>query len=123
MKPTGSTAPVRLALGAALLIGLSGFVLVLNEFQPFKKIPLGSEKELKATVEGGLADVTIARGTAATILDASMDLDDEDAVRGTVDYSARGGVGYVSVDLSPDEDDSGDRKKKKDGHINIHSSS
>lgn len=123
MKPTGNTAPVRLALGAALVIGLSGFVLVLNEFQPFKKIPLGNEKELKATVEGGLADVTIARGSAATILDASMDLDDEDAIRGTVDYAARGGVGYVSVDLSPDGDENGDRKKKKDGHINIHSSS
>jgi hypothetical protein len=121
MKPTGTTTPARAALAALLFLGLSGFAVLLNELQPFKKIPLGNEKELKAIVEGGLADVTIARGTAASILDASMDLEDEDSPRGSVDYTTRGGIGYVSVDLSPD---GGEEKgsKKKDGHINIHSS-
>jgi hypothetical protein len=122
MKPTGSITPVRVALGTTLVLGLSGFGLLLSDFQPFKKIPLGSEKELKATIEGGLADVMIARGTAANIIDASLDLDERDDARGTVDYSSRGGVGYVSVDLSPGGHKDGG-KKKGDGHLSIHSSS
>jgi hypothetical protein len=122
MKPTGIITPVRTALGAALFLGLSGFTLLLSDFQPFKTIPLGSEKELKATIEGGLADVTIARGTAANIIDASRDLEEKDTPRGSVDYSARGGVGYVSVDLSPNDRDDGGEKKKKDGHFSMHSS-
>ena len=122
MKPTGNTTLVRLAIGAALFLGLTAFVLVaMDELQELRKIPLGSEKELKATIEGGLADVTVARGTAANIIDASMEVDGKDARRGTVDYSVRGGVGYVSVDLSPDDGTKSDGKKKE-GHIGIHSS-
>jgi hypothetical protein len=123
MKPNGNSASVRLALGSALFLGLTGFALVIMaDYQPFKKIPLGSEKELKATIEGGLADVTVARGTAASILDASLDLDEKDSPRGTVDYSARGGIGYVSVDLSPDDHKDGGGKKHE-GHFGVHSSS
>jgi hypothetical protein len=52
-----------------------------------------------------------------------MEVGKEDAPRGTVDYSARGGVGYVSVDLSPNDHKEGEGKKKsKEGHFNIHSS-
>lgn len=125
MKPSGNTAFARLALGGALVLGLSGFVVVLTDYQPFKKIPLGNEKELKATVEAGLADVVIARGTAANVIDASLDVDEGENRRGTVDYSARGGVGYIAVDLNPDEwtEDEQSRKKKKEKRFGFHSSS
>ncbi len=117
--PSTST---RVVFSSALFFGLTGFGLVLTDFQPFKKIPLGSEKELKATIEGGLADIQIARGTASNILDAEMAREDEDSPMGTVDYSARGGVGYVSIDLNPDEwEDS--KGKKKDRNIHLNSSS
>ena len=111
----------RTGLAAALFLGLSGFVLLMPDLQPFKKIPLGNEKELKATIEGGLADITIARGTASTLLDAEMAMDDNESPRGTVDYSSRGGIGYVSVDLNPDEwkDEKG---RKKERHLSVHSS-
>ena len=117
-----SSPSARTFLFSGLLLGLTGFALVLTDFKPFKKIPLGNEKELKATIEGGLADITVARGTASTILDAELALEEEDSPRGTVDYSSRGGVGYVSVDLNPDEWEEG-KGKKKGRHLNIHSSS
>jgi hypothetical protein len=111
----------RAGTAAALVLGLSGFALLMPDLQPFKKIPLGNEKELKATIEGGLADVTIARGTASTILNAEMAMEDNESPRGTVDYAARGGIGYVSVDLSPDEWEDG-KGRKKERHMSIHSS-
>jgi len=123
MKPTSKITPSRLTLGAALLLGLSGFGLILDDLQPFKTIPLGGEKELKATIEGGLADVMIARGTAANIIDASLDRNEKEGDCGTVDYSSRGGVGYVSVDLSPNDNKDSGKKHKGEGRLSIHSSS
>ena len=111
------TTPVRIGLASALFLGMTGFALVLTDFKPVRKVPLGSEKELKATIEGGLADIHVARGTASTILEAEMARDEDDSPSGTVDYSARGGIGYVSVDLNPDGWE-GDKKKKK-GHGSI----
>ena len=119
---TGPATSTRVVFASALFLGLTGFALVLTDFQPFKKIPLGSEKELKATIEGGLADIQIARGTASTILDAEMAREDEDSPMGTVDYSTRGGIGYVSIDLSPDDWEDG-KGKKKDRNIHLSSSS
>jgi hypothetical protein len=121
-RSTGLKTSSRIFVALALLVGLSGFALLLTDFQPFKTIPLGNEKELKATIEGGLADMTIARGTASTILDARMAADDSETPRGTVDYSTRGGVGYVAVDLNPEGWDDG-KGKKRDRHFNIHTSS
>jgi hypothetical protein len=115
MKPS-----MRISTAVLLFLGFSGFAFLLTDYQPFKTIPLGNEKELKATIEGGLADITVARGTASTILDAALASDHSGNPRGDIDYSARGGVGYVSVDLNPDGWDEG---KKKERHFGLHSSS
>lgn len=119
---TGPTTPVRVALASALLLGLTGFALVLTDFKPVKKVPLGNEKELKATIEGGLADIRVARGTASTIIEAEMAREQDETPSGTVDYSSRGGIGYVSVDLNP-EGWEGDKKQKKGHGVNLSSSS
>jgi len=97
------------AAALALFVGLTGFAMILTDFKPFKKIPLGDEKELKVTIEGGLADISVSRGNASTILDAERATEESGSGRGDIDYSTRDGIGYVSVDLNPD----GERKEKR----------
>jgi hypothetical protein len=111
------TRTVRVVAASALFIGLTGFAMVLTDFKPFKKIPLGSEKELKVTIEGGLADIFVSRGTASSILDAERATDESGTGRGDIRYSARDGVGYVSIDLSPEGKDSEGKKKHKSWNL------
>lgn len=112
----------RIAIGAALILGLGGFTFLLTDFKQVKSIPLGSERELKATVEGGLADVRIARGTASTILSAEVARENGAREDGSVSYSTRGGIGYVGVELNPDGE-AHEKGKKKGKSFHIHSSS
>lgn len=101
-----------------LILGVTGIAALLLGFQQYKKIPLTGEKELKATIEGGLADIYVGRGTASTILDAQMSSDEGDRPEKAVEYHTRGNIGYVSVDLDPDSwSDDGKSRKKKSLHI------
>src|SRR3972149_4973444 len=103
----------RPVVAGALILGLTGFALVLTDFKPYKKIQRGDEKELKVTIEGGLADVRISRGTSSSILDAERATEESGAGRGNIEYTTRGGIGYLTVDLSPDgRDNKGSRKHK-----------
>ncbi len=111
MKNLNKTS-VRIAAAMALFVGLTGFAMILTDFKPFKKIPLGNEKELKVTIEGGLADISVSRGNASSILDAERATEESGSGRGEIDYSERDGIGYVSVDLSPE----GKEKKGKGKH-------
>jgi len=67
-KPFKTYLPV--ALLTVLALFFTGFAMVLTDFKPFKKIKLGDEKELKVTIEGGLADIFVSRGNSSSILDA-----------------------------------------------------
>jgi hypothetical protein len=91
--------------------------MVLTDFKPFKKIPLGNEKELKVTIEGGLADIFVSRGNASSILDAERATDESGTGRGDIRYSDRDGIGYVSIDLSPEGKDSEGKKKHKSWNL------
>jgi len=102
---------------AALFAGLTGFAMVLTDFRPFKKIQLGDEKELKVTIEGGLADIHVSRGNPASILDAERASEDADNGRGEIDYSSRNGIGYVSIDLSPDDRDHEGKRRHKSWNL------
>lgn len=105
----------RTAIFVVLVFSLcfTGLAALLLGFQEYKKIPLTGEKELKATIEGGLADIYVARGSASTILNAQMSSDEGDHPVGAVDYSERGGIGYVIVDLNPDTEERKHKSKRK----------
>lgn len=109
------TIGTRSGLFALLILcaALTGSAALLLKYQQTKKIPLKSEKELKANIEGGFAEVYIARGTASTILDAEMTSEDSDKPVGLVKYSTRGDVGYVTVDLDKEGWHEGERSRKK----------
>jgi len=110
-KPFKTYLPV--ALLTVLALFFTGFAMVLTDFKPFKKIKLGDEKELKVTIEGGLADIFVSRGNSSSILDAERATEESGKGRGDIEYSSRNGIGYVSIDLSPDgRDDEGKRRHK-----------
>jgi len=107
----------RILAAVTLFLGLCGFAIILTDFKPFKKIQLGDEKELKVTIEGGLADIHVSRGKASSILDAERAEEESGTGRGDIDYSVRNGIGDVVVDLSPQGRDAKGKRKHKSWNL------
>jgi len=87
-------------------LGTSALVLLLLPTVGFlsgrwghsaKVISLSNERELKINLDAGYADVTIARGSAGEVINASASGSGISDLSNCVDYSIRDRVGYLDI--------------------------
>ncbi len=97
---------VLFSIGAILLA--SGFVFLASHHY-HKDVPLGSERELKVTLEAGFGNVVIAKGGSASVLDAEIETSRENNLSDLLDYSVRDRIGYISVNANSDSKSRGHR--------------
>lgn len=105
--------PRRLTYGLACCVCfviVTGFVTykVVNKYH--KSIPLGEERELKVTLEAGYGTVSIGRGGSSTVLEASIETEGSQDFSDLIDYSKRGGIGYLNISVDAEKDVHNDRK-------------
>lgn len=77
-----------------------------------KTIGLSNERELKINLDAGYADVTIARGSAGEVLNASASGSGISDLENCIDYSIRDRVGYLDINTGCNRSEDEGRHKK-----------
>src|ERR1041384_2025166 len=91
-----------------LILLASGFVFLASHHY-HKAGPMGSERELKLTLEAGFGNVAIANGGSSAILDADIETGRENSLSDLLDYSVRDRIGYITVNANSDSRSHGHR--------------
>lgn len=105
---------VLFACSAFILLG-AGFLRNSSKFH--REIPLTNERQLKVTLEAGMGDITIARGSASNVLIADVDADRSDDLTRNIDYSARDRTGFLSINTTNEEKGESGKRHDRSFHF------
>src|SRR5437899_1195203 len=97
----GSRKILFFAVSATAILTLGTVYMSKNTFR--KEITMSDEKEVKASLDAGLASLRIARGKPALVFGADAETSNDDDITNDVEYSVRDRVGYLSLNTEDKE--------------------
>ena len=110
MRPARNHTTLKI-LAVALLAAAVGFAYAATQ-RFHKEYPVSNETLVKASIQAGVGNVNLARGKSSNVVELQVETDQKGDLSDYVDYSVRGGVGYLNLNTTDQVE-----KKKHSIHI------